>query len=163
VGIYLDNSSSGFKVHHNIVWNANDGIRTRTATQNYFINNTLMDVNNAIEVRGSGREGAVIVTQNNLVNSDEQLYGITKSHNLVADPNDFIDAGGRDYGLKPGAAAIDAGIYVEGITDNAVGRPDIGAIEFGAPDWREKAGATIEVPDFPDEEKGWIPASTDSN
>jgi len=117
-----------------------------------------MDVNNAIEVRGSERKGAVIVSQNNLVISDEHLYGITKSHNMVADLNDFIDAEGRDYGLKPGAAAIDAGIHVEGFTD-AVGKPDIGAIEFGAPDWREKVGATIEIPDFPDEEKGWVPTS----
>ena len=149
VGIYLDNSSSGYKVHHNIVWNAHDGIRTRTATENYFVNNTLMDIKKAIEVRGAQKAGAVIVSRNNLVSSDEVLYGITKSHNLVADVNDFADHAGRDYSLRPGASAIDAGIHVEGITDDAVDLPDIGAIEFGAPTWI--VGASIEVPDFPDE------------
>ncbi len=149
VGIYLDNSSSGYKVHHNVVWNSHDGIRTRSATDNYFVNNTLMDVTKAIEVRGAERVGAVIVTQNNLVSSDDVLYGITKSHNQVADVDEFTDHAGRDYSLKPGAAAIDAGTHVAGITDDFVGAPDVGAYEFGKPKWT--AGASIEVPDFPDE------------
>ena len=149
VGIYLDNSSSGYKVHHNVVWTAHDGMRTRTATENYFVNNTLMDVTKAIEVRGRERAGAVIVTQNNLVSSDDVLYGITKSHNQVVDPNDFTDHEGRDYTLKPGVSAIDAGTHVEGITVDAVGAPDLGAYEFGKSKWT--VGASIEVPDFPDE------------
>jgi len=151
VGIYLDNSSSGYKVHHNVVWNAHDGIRTRSATENYFVNNTIMGVKKAIEVRGGERRGAVIVTQNNLVSSDDVLYGITKSHNQVVDVNDFTDHAGRDYSLKPGAAAIDAGTHVEGITVDVVGAPDLGAYEFGKPKWT--VGASIEVPDFPDERK----------
>ena len=153
VGIYLDNSSSGYKVHHNVVWNAHDGIRTRTATENYFVNNTLMGVEKAIEVRGPEKARAVIVTQNNLVCSDEFLYGITKSHNQVADMNEFVDHAGRDYRLKPGASAIDAGIHVKGITDDAMVQPDIGAFESGKPEWT--VGADIEVPEFPDEEAGW--------
>lgn len=151
VGIYIDNSSSGYKIHHNVIWNAHDGIRTRSATENYFINNTIMDVGRAIDVRGSERAGAVIVTQNNLVVSDENLYGITKSHNQVAVLNEFTDAAGRDYSLRAGATAIDAGTPVEGITVDVVGAPDLGAYEFGKPKWT--AGATIEVPDFPDERK----------
>ncbi|MEQ9287643.1 MAG: right-handed parallel beta-helix repeat-containing protein [Cyclobacteriaceae bacterium] len=149
VGIYLDNSSSGYNIHHNVVWNAHDGIRTRSATENYFINNTIMGVTKAVEVRGAERKGAVIVTKNNLVNSDETLYGITKSHNLVANVNEFTEYAGRDFSLQPGASAIDAGIDVKGITDDAVGQPDIGAIEYGKPKWT--VGASIRVPVFPDE------------
>jgi len=150
VGIYLDNSSSGYKVHHNVIWNAHDGIRTRSATENYFVNNTIMDVKIPIEVRGGERRGAVIVSQNNLINLDD-IYGITKSHNQVVDVNDFTDHAGRDYSLKPGVAAIDAGTHVEGITVDVVGAPDLGAYEFGKPKWT--VGASIEVPDFPDEKK----------
>jgi len=153
VGIYLDNSSSGYKVHHNVIWNAHDGIRTRSATENYFINNTIMDVDLAIAVRGSERAGTVIVTQNNLVISDENLYGITKSHNQVAVLNEFTDAAGRDYSLKPGASAIDAGIHVKGITEGAVGLPDLGAFEFGKPKWT--VGADLDIPDFLDEERSY--------
>ncbi|MFC7338736.1 right-handed parallel beta-helix repeat-containing protein [Haloferula chungangensis] len=154
VGIYLDNSSSGYKVHHNVIWKAHDGLRTRSATQNYFVNNTIMDVAKAIEVRGNEKPGAVIVTRNNLVSSDAFLYGIDKSHNQVADPQEFVDPAGRNYQLKPGAAAIDAGAPVAGISEDGADAPDLGAYEFGKPAW--KAGAELEVPDFPDEKKGWI-------
>ncbi len=148
VGIYLDNSSSGYKVHHNVVWNAHDGIRTRSATENYFINNTLMDVTIPIEVRGNEREGAVIVSQNNLINLDD-IYGIFKSHNLVVDLNEFVDHEVRDYRLKSSSAAIDAGVHVDGITLDVVGAPDLGAYEFGKTKWT--VGSTIEVPAFQDE------------
>lgn len=150
VGIYLDNSSSGYKIHHNVVWNAHDGIRTRSATENYFVNNTLMNVQIAIEVRGSERKGAVIVSQNNLVGVDN-IYGITKSHNSVVDASVFNDAANGDYTLRPGASAIDAGVRVEGITEAVVGgAPDLGAYEFGSPVW--SAGSSLQVPTFPDEE-----------
>ncbi len=81
----------------------------------------------------------------------ESKQGLRFSHNLwdvrdraiedsILSPNDVIAApmlanpGGlnpQDYQLQPGSPAIDAGKVVVGITDSAVGRPDIGAVEFG--------------------------------
>jgi len=81
----------------------------------------------------------------------ESKQGLQFTHNLwdvgnrainddILGPNDVVAApmlanpGGLnpwDYQLQPGSPAIDAGKVVAGITDGAVGRPDIGAIEFG--------------------------------
>jgi hypothetical protein len=43
--------------------------------------------------------------------------------------------GGLKYRLKKGSVAIDAGIVVPGVTDGSIGKPDIGAYEFGGRDW----------------------------
>ncbi len=148
VGIYLDNSSSGYKLHHNVIWNVVDGIRLRSAVELYFCNNTIVDVVNAINIKGSPGEDDKVFTKNNLFTSDV-IYGTEISHNQVIQVGDFVDPEGRDYRLKPGVAAIDAGTYIDGITIDVVGVPDLGAYEYGKPKWT--AGADLEVPDFPDE------------
>ncbi len=42
---------------------------------------------------------------------------------------------GLGYKLQSTSPAINAGVIIPGITDGSVGAPDIGAYEFGAPDW----------------------------
>lgn len=50
-----------------------------------------------------------------------------------SDPRKLYDPENMDFRLKPGSAAIDAGIELSGITDGFKGRaPDLGAYETGA-------------------------------
>ena len=42
---------------------------------------------------------------------------------------------GLGYKLQSTSPAINAGVIIPGITDGSVGAPDIGAYEFGGPDW----------------------------
>jgi hypothetical protein len=49
-----------------------------------------------------------------------------------ADPQRLYKPDGLDFRLKPGSAAIDAGVELPSITDGFTGRaPDIGAYESG--------------------------------
>ena len=50
------------------------------------------------------------------------------------DPQRLYKPDGLDFRLKPGSAAIDAGVELPSITDGFTGRaPDIGAFETGRP------------------------------
>ncbi len=42
---------------------------------------------------------------------------------------------GLGYKVQSTSPAINAGVIIPGITDGSVGAPDIGAYEFGGPDW----------------------------
>ncbi len=52
----------------------------------------------------------------------------------MTDPQHVYTTDGFDFRLKPGSAAIDAGVELPGITDGFTGRaPDLGAYETGVP------------------------------
>jgi len=152
VGLYLDNGSSGYSLHHNVIWNVHEGIRFRAALELFIYNNTLVDVDLSIVQKKGPYKDDNIFTQNNLSTVDG-FDGTTATHNQVVNVSDFTDHAGRDYSLKLGVAAIDAGTHVEWITADVVGAPDLGAYEFGKPKWT--AGSNIQVPNSPDEEAGW--------
>jgi hypothetical protein len=51
-----------------------------------------------------------------------------------SDPQRVYTPDGFDFGLRPGSAAIDAGVELPTITDGFTGRaPDLGAFEYGRP------------------------------
>ena len=43
--------------------------------------------------------------------------------------------GGLVYRLKAGSPGINSGVVIKGLTDDAIGAPDIGAYEFGGTEW----------------------------
>jgi hypothetical protein len=52
----------------------------------------------------------------------------------MADPQRVYKTEDFDFQLKPGSAAVDAGIELPGVTDGFTGRaPDLGAYELGRP------------------------------
>ncbi|GAH26446.1 unnamed protein product, partial [marine sediment metagenome] len=122
VGIYLDNNSSGYTLHHNVIWNVVDGIRFRSSSNVYIYNNTIVDIVNSLNIKGQVQEGTAVVVKNNLMTSDV-FFGTEKSHNQVIQVGDFADHTGRDYSLKPNVAAINAGTNIDGITVDVVGAP----------------------------------------
>jgi hypothetical protein len=156
VGIYLDNFSRNFIVHHNVVWNCTgSGIRLNSDALNHQVyNNTIQQVREPFGTYCYANytptmQGTRII--NNLVNAAMH----------PTDPSEFVQgelgpelhhngpgAVDRDAYPVAGSAAIDAGIVIEGITDGFRGQaPDLGAYEFGGERW--VAGADWQDPEAP--------------
>jgi len=143
-GIYLDNFSSNFVVHHNVIWNCGgNAIHINSDALHHLIyNNTIAQTDNAF---GTYCYPAYVPTMkgtrivNNLVNCAmhpksplefvQGELGPELSHNAPG----AVDQNG--YPTKD-SAAIDAGIAIAGITDGYQSKaPDLGAYEFGGPHW----------------------------
>jgi PA14 domain/Periplasmic copper-binding protein (NosD) len=163
MGIYLDNGSRNYLVHHNIVWNVRNALNLNLPSiNNKVYNNTLLGWNESVGA------GAAVVTDcvatnsdvmNNIFNAGLNMGGVfdgTKcpagqglpsfSSNLTQDINPkFSSAATNDFSLLLGSSAIDAGKVISGITDGFVGAaPDLGALEQGQTPFQ--AGANLQVP-----------------
>jgi len=134
-GIYNDNYSRNFIQHHNVIWNCEAGIRLNgphDAMQVY--NNTLFgcsDVGTYTYNQWPNYTPAYWVYGNIMVSSrSNNLY-------LASSPGSQLqDYAAYDFRLKPGAAAIDAGVAVPPYTDGWLGTaPDLGAYETGRSKW----------------------------
>ncbi|MDF2924612.1 MAG: carbohydrate-binding cenc domain protein [Paenibacillaceae bacterium] len=148
MGIYLDNSTSNFVIHHNVLWNIanSDPIRLNSPSNyNLVYNNTLATNTRRLTTAG-GRFGEDMFG-NRLFNNiiyDSIHYpvseGVTYGNNiyiLQGQNPQFIDAGQLDFRIGPGSPAIDAGMVIPGITDGYAGlAPDVGAYEAGSADFR---------------------------
>lgn len=159
-GIYLDNFSGNFSVHHNLIWNCGgDALHVNSDALNHLIaNNTAVDVHAAFGTYAySGHPPTMKGTRilNNLLlcpfepKNPVQLVqgqlGPELSHNGLGSLN-------ADGSPEAGSAAIDAGMAIAGITDGYTGKaPDLGAYEFGGAHWT--AGA-----DWRDPEAAPLPA-----
>lgn len=156
VGIYLDNFSKNFVVHHNVVWNCTgSGIRLNSDAINHQIyNNTVQQVREPFGTYCYAKytptmQGTRIV--NNLVN--EAIHPKNPSEFVQGELGPKLGANGpgavdRDGYPAAGSAAIDAGVVLAGITDGFQGKaPDLGAYEFGGPRW--VAGADWQDPEAP--------------
>ncbi|SUS06587.1 conserved exported hypothetical protein [uncultured Defluviicoccus sp.] len=174
IGIYVDNSSSGFKVHHNIVVGCGSGIRyndhkdgEQAGRDVYFCNNTFYKTEQAFALGVWKREGpngdklparmdAGITFRNNLA-LDCGKFGYMNGNAPIGDNNygfiaadtAVIAAENLDFRLKPGTRFVDCAPVIPGITDGYHGAwPDMGALESGLDPW--VAGASLVRPVFPD-------------
>jgi hypothetical protein len=160
-GIYLDNFSKNFVVHHNVVWNCafRAVILNCDALNHQVYHNTLV----ALPVSWTNRifgtytyekhtptmKGTRII--NNLVNglmvpTDKWQFvqgalGPEMRRNAAA----AVDRHGFPVA---GSDAVDAGVALPGFSDGHHGAaPDLGAYEYGKPRWT--AGADWRDPDAP--------------
>ena len=170
-GIYLDNNSGGYDVHHNVVWKTQwRGLQMNwTAVYNNIYHNTFWDVGQDQEVFGcwipcktKDNSGNCLerhdVRDNKLYNnlSDVRTWWLSKDGNYTEDEtldNDFkdnyqlgvspfVDYASQDFMLTSGVSVIDQGRVISGINDGFQGSaPDIGAYEYGGDNW--KAGSSI--------------------
>ncbi|BCJ94211.1 sugar hydrolase [Anaerocolumna cellulosilytica] len=139
-GIYLDNGSKGYIVHHNVVWGNYTGIRLNTPSNfNLIYNNTTYSNGN---VGYWGRDFASDMYGdrifNNIFTTSFTLPGIqTGGNNITEGTNPiFVNPSAYNFRLRPNSPAIDAGVVIPGITDGFIGlAPDIGAYEYGGTDW----------------------------
>jgi PA14 domain/Right handed beta helix region len=166
MGIYLDNFSSNFVVHHNVVYNVRNAMNLNLPSiNNRIFNNTLIGWHEAVgggASRLSECDASRTLLINNIFWGAQQFGGIfdgsrcpsTKAipsleGNLevglgaTRDPK-FVNPIEHDYALGNGSAAIDAGRKLEPFTNGFRGAaPDLGALEVGA---KLDAGANLKLP-----------------
>ncbi len=157
VGIYLDNGSRNYNVHHNIVYGAETGIHLNFPStghapgplNNRIYNNTLTTskfcLAGGLGVGTKDGVGSIIVNQ--ICNRKivlETTQGITNRSNLIS----FEAPYSSNYTLPSGSKAIDAGESVAAASGaSAPGDSDLGAIAYGKAPF--KYGATRTYPSTP--------------
>ena len=107
-GIYLDNRSRGFLVHHNVVWNLPGrgvGIRTNTPTRNnQLYHNTLWNIGEATRAQPDTIRPVNQKIYNNL-SSTGIWYGDDVQNNFVVPDPGFVDAANGDFRLTQNSRA----------------------------------------------------------
>ena len=147
-GIYLDNGSFNYVVHHNLVWNVDKALvvntrenKPREISRNLIIfNNTLIG-----NIHGYGwkhcRTPDSVIANNIFKGRTTFSVGAKASHNLLA-KDDPMFVKGHSYELQEKSPARNAGIAKAPYTVSSAGSaPDLGALPYGAPPW--KAGSSL--------------------
>lgn len=147
VGVYLDNFSSNYVVHHNVVWNADHAMKMNpTSRYNQVYNNTFVGVDYSVATSKSG-DMLGSVFRNNIFTKTARIDPRSVKQNNLNPGNHpgFVNLARGDLRLKSSSRAIDAGMHLGSATSGYAGdAPDIGAYEYGKPAW--KAGAGISIP-----------------
>lgn len=146
-GFYLDNANSYISVHHNVVWDTDDV--TGELNTNFtacLVNQTAQGVQiyNNTFIGGASQAQTMPYTEDGRIKNNIFVGAIASSvkypaqvSNIVGwlDPG-FVDMENFDFTLTANSPAIDAGIEIEGVTEDYVGdAPDIGAYEYGGEAW----------------------------
>jgi hypothetical protein len=148
-GIFLDNNSSNYNVHHNVVWNVNHALKMNYTSRGHRVyNNTLSGTDDSVGVSSNSRMPGTKFT-NNIFTSEAKIAGdASESHNLYesADPR-FNNEGGGDFTLRSGSPAIDRGVKASPYTDGYSGdAPDVGALEYGRSAFGAGANLSVKTP-----------------
>jgi PA14 domain/Right handed beta helix region len=163
VGIYLDNDSSNYTVHHNIVYNVKSALALNLPTKNNRIyNNTLVGFKESV-TSGAARLPQCNATGTELINNifsagfnlgfifdgttcpnGTGLPTFINNLEQTTDPR-FGDAPDANFVLGAGSPAINKGRVLSPYTNGYRGSaPDMGALESGLAPF--SAGATITEP-----------------
>ena len=181
------NGNNGL-MHHNVIWNVQGGIMIK-GYEHRLYNNTAFDNGDKndiiVMIEQGGNEGTI--TRNNAANKiaghrsgtyqDYPVPGIYdhnwNGYELGGDIKDhLIDPENLDFRPHPDSALIDAGIFVDGITDAFNGdAPDQGAYEHGSEMWvpgitwdvTEIFGDNFNPPDTMNSGPIWHVSNTGSN
>ncbi|VGO12792.1 hypothetical protein PDESU_01346 [Pontiella desulfatans] len=180
-GIYLDNDTSGYKVHHNVVWDVQwGGLHFNwDALENEIYNNTFWNVgtNEALILCWVPENGGIRtdVRDNTLINNlsdvrdwwdsgagdyteDETLDNVF-SNNVQVATSPFVSIEDKNFMPLNHPSIVDQGVDVVGITEGYVGAsPDVGAYEYGGTRWIPGADWTPSYFSWllGDEIPGWI-------
>jgi hypothetical protein len=144
-GIHLDNNSTNYIVHHNVVWNTNNGLKMNYAAKNNQVyNNTFAALNMSITT-GSNANFSGSVFKNNIFTKGVKSGGGSWSNNINPGTDArFVDPARGNFQLRSNSPAVNRGVrigtYTNGYTGSA---PDIGALEYGRPAFG--AGANIRI------------------
>ena len=130
IGIYLDNQSSNFNVHNNIVYAVGQALKLNLPSyNNQVFNNTLVGSSYSVSSWGPEsrpRELNGTVLRNNIIPNGLSFIteaGLTRSDNLENDPG-FVNAAAGDFSLSTASVT------------------DMGAVQPGEPSWAYGATRT---------------------
>ncbi|WP_282123489.1 T9SS type A sorting domain-containing protein [Algibacter mikhailovii] len=142
-GIYLDNNSKGYTVHHNVVWNVSwSGYQVNWNNTNLnFFHNTFWNAERAMDswVNGYPQENNKIY--NSFSNTGDWFTGngpheFDIQDNLITATSPFEDPESNNFMPKPGSAVVDQAQIISGFPKPYKGSaPDIGAYELGGTSW----------------------------
>ena len=129
-GIYLDNNSSDYIVHHNITWNVDYGLKLNYTSRNQLIYNNTFDATAfSIASNQAGDWNGTRVANNILFANNQFSTGVALGPNLYANTNPRVaNRWGANYLLMAGSPAIGSGIAI-GIGGAG---SDMGALAYGA-------------------------------
>lgn len=150
-GIYLDNDSQAFSVHHNVVWNVEwTGVQINWSGKNIDIfNNTLVKTKGGAmgAWHKAGTAFSNVKVWNNIADiknvddpstqEDEGTFerDADKQNNIITKTG-FSNYVNNDFSLTSSSLAVNKGRKITGITDGFKGvLPDVGAYEYGAEKW----------------------------
>jgi hypothetical protein len=142
-GIYLDNDSKGFTVHHNVVWNVSwTGYQINwNNTYLNFFHNTLWNNAEAMGSWVNGRSQNNNKVYNNYSSEGDWFAGengveFDIKNNIIDPISPFEDANNQNFFPKAGSTVIDNGPIISGFTKPFKGAaPDLGAYELGGTRW----------------------------
>ncbi|WP_343328538.1 T9SS type A sorting domain-containing protein [Polaribacter staleyi] len=141
-GIYLDNNSKGYTVHHNVIWNVSWSAYqvNWNNTDLDFYHNTIWNAERAMDswVNGYHQENNKIY--NNFANTGNWFTQTSTDFdikdNLIASTSPFEDVNNQNFMPTTNSAVVDKGRIIAGFTNPYKGNsPDIGAYEFGGTAW----------------------------
>ena len=140
-GIYLDDNTSNFVVHHNVVWNTPWAFQLKAASSGVYNNTFLGTIASFLPYGNDQLTGTKI--ENNIFVGPIQAtpVGAVMSNNILPGTNpEFVDAATYNFQLQSTSPAIAAGLAIPPYTNGYSGSaPDIGAYDHTKAPW--KAGA----------------------
>ena len=152
-GIYLDNDSKGFLVHHNVVWNISwTGVQVNWAIWNNKIyHNTIWNASSAFDSWINGREQKNNRFWNNYSNTPIAEKMINNSaydlrNNVINRNNPFEDLAKRNFMPKANSSLVDGGRRISDFDKTFMGsNPDVGAYERGGTLWTAGINAIVDT------------------
>jgi hypothetical protein len=146
-GIFLDNNSIHWVVHHNVVWDTNHALKMNYGAKgNRVFNNTLAGTDTSLAT-SSNADFTGTVIQNNIFTKTTRVgLNATLSKNIYSGTDArFVDPGNGNFQLRSDSPALNKGAVIAPYTNGYSGRaPDLGAIEYGKAAFA--AGADLRVP-----------------
>lgn len=141
-GIYLDNNSKGYTVHHNVVWNVSwSGYQVNwNNTHLDFYHNTIWNAERAMDAWVNGYVQENNKVYNSFANTGSWFTETATDFDIQDSPilseSPFEDAGNQNFMPKSGSPLLDQGQIISGFDKSYKGSaPDIGAYERGGTRW----------------------------
>ncbi len=142
-GIYLDNNSKGYTVHHNVVWNVSwNGYQVNWNNTNLnFYHNTIWNAYSAMDSWVNGYSQSDNKIYNNYANTGSWFTGNGSSEFDIKDSpifptSPFEDVNNQNFMPASGSALVDLAPVISGFDKPFSGSSaDIGAYELGGIPW----------------------------
>jgi len=151
-GIYLDNNSANFVVHHNLVYNTSWALHYNLSSQNIlWYNNTAVAFCNSLSGGATGSQCGTQVINNIFTSATTTYTGAVVSNNLGSGTNPIFAApASLDFSLQSSSPAIGAGMALPPYTNGcASSAPDMGAFQSGQTPWSAGSPINTGLPDCP--------------